>query len=404
MPAWRCWQRCPAPCGRCRRRRSGPRSRVCSAAGAAGAAAALARRALLALPLAAAAAAAAARRCRPRAASTCSPPMSGRARAVLRAHPRPPAASSTPARSTRARATPASACCCRCCARAASAASTCWCSATATSTTSAAPRPLLAALPVGALLELARAGASAARRWRRAHIALRGRPALGLGRRAIRGAAPGRPTTTRAASSRTRCRACCASPAAAAACCSPATSSATRRRALVAAHGERPAQRRADRAAPRQQDLVERRPSSTRCGRASPWSRPATATASAIRRPRCWRATASAASRVVASPACGAWHWRGRRRRRRRACERDAARRYWQQPRTPERSAGATTNIPAIRGASAPTRPRRARRTRPALTADAARPSAARGTEMGEALKSCYPVAQALSRQRETGR
>ena len=59
-----------------------------------------------------------------------------------------------------------------------------------------------------------------------------------------------------------------------------------RKRALVAAHGRGPARRPAAGAAPRQQDLVEPGACSTRCTRASRWSRPATATASAIRPPR----------------------------------------------------------------------------------------------------------------------
>ena len=79
-------------------------------------------------------------RCRPRAASTCSPPTSARAAPSWSA-PAATSCCSTPGRSTRARATPASGCWCRCCAPAATRRSTCSCSAIATSTTSAAPGP-----------------------------------------------------------------------------------------------------------------------------------------------------------------------------------------------------------------------------------------------------------------------
>ena len=220
-------RRSPARCGRCRRRRPGRRSPACSAA-------VLVvlplpwRARLLALPLALALLLPPRDRCRPRAASICR----RRRRPGQRGagpHPRPRRCCSTPGRSTRARATPASACWCRCCARAATRRSTCWCSATATATTSAARAALLGAVGVEALSSSLEAGhpllgAGAA------DVALRGRPALALGRRRVRGPASRRRRLRARPASRTRCRACSASPAAGAACCSPATSSASRKR------------------------------------------------------------------------------------------------------------------------------------------------------------------------------
>ena len=152
------------------------------------------------------------------------------------AHPRPRAALRQPGRSIRATATPASACWCRCCARAATRRSTCWCSATATSTTSAAREAVLGALGVDALSSSLEAGASAARRWRASTGAARPASA-GPGTASSSRCCTRRPTTTRAASSRTRCRACSASPAADAASLLTGDIERDQEAALVAAHG-----------------------------------------------------------------------------------------------------------------------------------------------------------------------
>ena len=83
-----------------------------------------------------------------------------------------------------------------------------------------------------------------------------------------------------------------------------------RKRRWSARSAARAAQRRADRAAPRQPDLVDRgvpRRGRSRelavfqAGYRSRFGHPA--------RRRRRRATASAASRIVATPRCGAWHW-----------------------------------------------------------------------------------------------
>jgi ComEC/Rec2-related protein len=88
--------------------------------------------------------------------------------------------------------------------------------------------------------------------------ALRSRPALELGRRGLRGAASASTRTTAASPGPMPCRACCASAMAARRRCWPATSNGCRRPRWSHAAASA-ARRRAAGAAPRQQDLVERR-------------------------------------------------------------------------------------------------------------------------------------------------
>ena len=181
---------------------------------------------------------------------------------------------------------------CRCCAPAASAASTGWCSATATPTTSAAP---------SRCVRRCRSAAGTARSRPRTRCA---RPLHGTS--AARPASAGRGTACefeflhpRPADLRARDQAQRDLVRAA---------RDRRRRAQRAAHRRHRARHRRRRwsraLAPRcaatccwcrttAADLVDAMPS--RCGAAArgAWSRPATATASAIRRRRCWRATAT---------------------------------------------------------------------------------------------------------------
>ena len=221
---------------------------------------------------------------------------------------------------------PASACCCRCCARAATPRIDRLVLSHRDTDHVGGAAALLQALPVGELLSSLEAGASAASALARDTRALRGRPGVDLGRRALRGAASaGRRLRRGAEAERAVVRA--------------ARAAARTRSALLAGDIEREQEARAGRRVRRRRcaatccscrttAAAPRRPrrSSMPCSRASRWSRPATATASAIRRPRCSRAIASAASRSStarrAAPGTGATG-RGS------VCQRDVARRYW---------------------------------------------------------------------------
>ena len=224
---------------------------------------------------------------------------------------------SRPAVLARERRRPARAAC-RCCAPRRAAHSTCSCSATATATTSAARARCSARIDgrraararSKTAIRCSRPARDAARcvagqRWRWDGVDF---AVLASRRRRLRARA----------ASRTRCRACCASPAAGAACCSPATSSASRRRRWSPPHGDGAAQRRADRAAPRQQDVVDARLPRRRAAARSPSSRPATATASAIRRAEVLGALSRARHRHRRQPGVRRLAVARRRRRRRR--------------------------------------------------------------------------------------
>ena len=136
--------------------------------------------------------------------------------------------------------------------------------------------------------------------------ALRGRPALGVGRRAISRCCIPRPATTQAAT-KPNAMSCVLRVANGA-----HTRPAGRRHRAGAggaagrAQGAAAAGRRAAGAPPRQQDLVQRRLPGRGAARAGRWCRRATATASAIRRRRWWSAMRERGIRVVDSPRCGA--------------------------------------------------------------------------------------------------
>ena len=216
----------------------------------------------------------------------------------------------------RATATPASACSCRCCARAAS-----------------AHRPAGAEPPRQRPRRRRRSAAAAHRRSTRCSSSLEaGHPLLGGGARRTGAARPASagtgtacasrcctrpPTTTTRAPSRTRCRACCASPAAGRSALLTGdierdAGGGARRRAR-----RRPAQRRAARRRTTAARPRRARPSSTPCGRGSRCSRPATATASAIRPPEVLGALPRARHRASCqrrAAAPGTWRADGARR------------------------------------------------------------------------------------------
>ena len=190
-----------------------------------------------------------------RASSSCWRPTSGRATRCWCA-PRPTACSTTPARATASKAMPATACWCRCCARCGERLDTVVLSHRDSDHTGGAPA-VLAMQPQAELLQLDRGRASAA--GAAAGAALRGRPALDWdGVRLRDPASRSRPTTrgvakpnavSLRAAHRQRPRRRAAGRRHRARC---------RKRALVA-RTPRAAGRPAAGAAPRQQDLVERR-------------------------------------------------------------------------------------------------------------------------------------------------
>ena len=204
-----------------------------------------------------------------------------------RAHRGPHAGLRHRARATAPRATPASACWCRCCGPWASV-STPSCSATATRTTPAAPRRCWPCNPQAALLGSLEADHPA------------GVAAAAAARAGPGSAGPGTAWPSRCCIRRQPTTAGAARPNArqlrAAGRHRDAGRLAGRRhRAAAGSRAAGPrgaaARERAAGAAPRQPHLLERR--LPRCGAApmGRWSRRATATASAIRRPRSWRAT-----------------------------------------------------------------------------------------------------------------
>ena len=160
----------------------------------------------------------------------------------------------------------------------------------------------------------ARAGQLAARRRMRccaagrAAPALRGRPVLGLGRRALRGAAPAA-RRLRAGRCKPNALSCVLRVQGQGGRSLLLTGDieAAQEAALVARHGHGAAQPGAAGAAPRQQDLVDAGLHRRRGAGHGRWCRPATAAASATRRPRCVARYRALGVELLRSDACGAW-------------------------------------------------------------------------------------------------
>ena len=146
--------------------------------------------------------------------------------------------STTPGRSTRATATPGSACCCRCCARSARRSIDVLMLSHRDSDHVGGAASLLAALPVRAAPQLAGRRATRCSAGAVPHTPLRGRPALAVGRRGVRGAAPdARPSTSAARKPNALSCVLRVQSWRRAACCSPATSRRSRRPRCVARYG-----------------------------------------------------------------------------------------------------------------------------------------------------------------------